>query len=128
MKYLKLFEEIFRDHLKGGLRYYANNAFILGEKYYRLFVDRMLQFYGKGGIYSETFGGLTEEIINKYADKYIEKRYKLGLWSGGDTFDREYFRDVLLIKLGITGDTEYNVDPYLTKSDKIRKDAMKYNL
>jgi hypothetical protein len=97
------------------------------------FINYMLEFYGSNGIRSDVFDGkLTKDIIEKYVDDFIEKRKKLIVWSNGDSFDREFFRDVLLIKLDICYNTEYDVREYLTKKEieelPIKKDTEKYNL
>ena len=68
------------------------------------FIDYVLDFYGKGGIYP-----LADPIIN---NKFVErddvlkafKKYKklldvdssLITWGGGDSLDRERVRDILL--------------------------------
>jgi len=97
------------------------------------FINYMLEFYGPYGIRSDIFDGkLTKDIIERYVDDFIEKRIVSKVWDNGDSFDRELFRDVLLIKLDICYNTEYDVKNYLTKKEveelPMKKDTEKYNL
>jgi len=89
------------------------------------FVDYFLGFYGSDGIYGNFFDNkLTSETVNKYIDEFI-KNIKGDF--DGDSFDRELFRDVLLVKLGICNarQVEYNIDSLLTE---LEVDTAKYNL
>jgi len=114
----------YKQH-KSAVNYYPSQ-----DQYEReQFILYLLQFYEE----SDYFKGLfTRKTVEKYIDAFINKRKKFGVWGGGDSFDREYFRDMMLIKLDIWYDTEYDVTPYLTKKEQeelpIKKNVNKYNL
>jgi hypothetical protein len=119
MKHIKLFEDYPKPDDEDEVR--------------EEFINYVLDYYGPDGTWSEFFDEkLTKEIILKYVDKFIRTRTKLQMWVRGDSFDREFFRDVLFIKLGIEYDTEYDVGQYLTEEERkkveIEKNAKKYNL
>jgi hypothetical protein len=92
------------------------------------FVDYMMTFYGPDGIIDFFKGKLTRNVVEKYVDDFIKKRKELRKWEG-DTLDREYFRDVLFVKLGMykLGEIEYRneIRPYLTD---LEIDVNNYNL
>ena len=116
MKYLRLFEK-YKDKERLGQHLWRERNF---------FVDYMMNYYNEeDGIMGQF---LNREIIEKYVDDFIKKRKELNQWDG-DSFDRELFRDILLIKLGIQKihETEYKngILPYLTD---LERDAIKYNL
>ena len=97
------------------------------------FINYVLDFYGPEGAWDEFFDGkLTKDVILKYIDKFIRTRTRLSMWGRGDSFDREMFRDVLLIKLGITYDTVLDVSQYITAEERRKVELVKnknqYNL
>lgn len=112
MKHLKAFEKI------------------LSER--DMFVRYILSFYGPNGTWSEFFDHkLTQKTVEDNVDKFIKKR---GKDFDGNSFDRELYRDILLVKTGILGvdSTETNVRPYFTKSELKKAELLhksnKYNL
>jgi hypothetical protein len=88
----------------------------------------MVDFYAEDNVFALYFHNkLTREIIKKYVDDFVSKRIELEMWGGGDSFDREVFRDVLFFKLDIGNldELEYDIRPYLTEFEI---DTNKYNL
>jgi len=70
------------------------------------FVEYLLMFYGADpkhdAVYSEV--GMTEEDAKKVTEIYLNGNYEsvdkgFHLWGGGDTFDREFCRDVIFEKM-----------------------------
>lgn len=98
------------------------------------FKEYIFNYYGQYGMFDFFKGKLTRRVIAKYVSKFIDTRKKLGLWGGGDSLDRETFRDVLLVKLDLDYNTPgrtsaYNIQPYLDAYlTKVEKDVKKYNL
>lgn len=109
MKYIKLFE--------------LSSGRVLSK---RNFGAYMLSFYGKDGLFDTFPEPLTTKTINKYLDKFIEKRKLEGKWCG-DTIDREIFRDYLLFKLKVKNidKLENDITPYLSD---LEININKYNL
>ena len=73
------------------------------------FVEYVLSFYGKGGIYADYFG-------TGVSKKEVEDAFKLRLKNkkipfDGDSFDRELVRDIMLYARG-DRDLEYPMQPY----------------
>lgn len=113
MKHLKIFEN-----------------FNLSER--DAFVDYIMSFYGPDGTWSEFFDHkLTKDIVEKYVDKFINKRETD---FDGDSFDRELFRDFLLVKLGISdiNEVELNISSFFSEAElkeaELLHRAFKYNL
>ena len=115
MKYIKTYEYVKKD-----------------EK--ERFINYMLSYYGPGTTYYTEFfeNKLNRDILQKYVNRFIEKRKKLNMWGGGDSLDREVFRDFLLVVMDIDYNIEFDVYPYLTKKEineiPLKRDAKKYNL
>ena len=55
------------------------------------FIKYMLNSYEKDGTFDYIFQRqpLTRKIVKKYVYDYVKKRKKIGVWGGGDGFDRE---------------------------------------
>ena len=69
------------------------------------FVNYVLEFYGEGGIYD--FGAVEGEVL-----KALEVRLKsrADIPFGGDSFDRELVRDIMLKLRGVdNSELEYSV-------------------
>jgi hypothetical protein len=79
MKYLKFFESWLDQQKQDFISYFLN-------------------FYDDDDLFE---GKLSKELIDKYLDFFIKRRMKLFNWGNGDSFDREVFRDFLLVKLGL---------------------------
>lgn len=67
------------------------------------FETYVLQFYGKGGIYDY---GFLRQDVRKALKIRMEKFPEIEF--GGDSFDRELIRDIVLKSRGVE-DLEYNV-------------------
>jgi len=113
MKHLKVFES-FRSGISND------------------FVDYMIGFYGPNEIWGNFFNdNLTRDIVEKYVDSFIKKR---GHDFEGDSFDREMYRDILLVRMGISdiNEVELNVKSFFTESElkkaELLYQANKYNL
>ena len=98
-----------------------------------VFMMYFFNYYSQDyGFFGNTFPKnikIDRELILKYVDFFIRRRKELRMWGRGDTFDREVFRDFLLVKLGIRklDEVEYSnqVVDYLTD---LERDIYKYNL
>ena len=75
-------------------------------KHIKEFVGYLLMFYGanpkRDAVYPEV--GMTEEDAKKVTETYLNGDYEstdkgFHLWGGGDTFDREFCRDVIFEKM-----------------------------
>lgn len=76
------------------------------------FKNYVKDFYGEGEIYSEFFppvGVSSKEVnlaVNQYID-YCKTKDDLWEWRGGDSFDREIVRDIMLYNRGTKKGLEY---------------------
>ncbi len=95
------------------------------EKFLKYFYN----FYN-GNYFIDVFGvKLTKNIIKKYLPEFIKKRLELNMWGGGDSFDREVFRDYLLYKLNILPLNQLEFTELVKKHlSDVELDAIKYNL
>jgi hypothetical protein len=60
------------------------------------FINYVRSFYGPGGIYCM---GATDEMIIDAAIQYITTEGNT--WGGGDSYDREQVRDILIKRFGL---------------------------
>lgn len=95
------------------------------------FVDYIFGFYGPNEVWGDFFNyQLTKDIVEKYVDKFIKKEVNFD----GDSFDRELYRDFLLVKLGFSdiNEVELNVRSFFSESElkeaELLHRAFKYNL
>jgi hypothetical protein len=74
------------------------------------FKNYVKDYYGEGGIFSEFFPpvGVSSKEVNLAVNQYIDYcKTKDDQWGGGDTFDREIVRDIMLYNRGTKKGLEY---------------------
>ena len=94
------------DYAKGG--YMANGGITKDEL--KDFKSYVKSYYGKGEIYEEFFPpiGASNDEIELAIRMYVSYcKTKEGQWGRGDTFDREFVRDVMLYNRGQKTKLEY---------------------
>jgi hypothetical protein len=68
---------------------------MVDNKEINTFIDYVLDFYGKGGIYDMK---VTAEDVKKATGIYLQKYPNK--WGGGDSSDREFVREILINEMG----------------------------
>ena len=105
------------------LKYFENN---IDDKDSSNFINYMEEFYSKPFGLHPIF--TSKQIIDNI-NYYINKRKEFGDWGNGDSFDREIFRDYLLVKLNIKKLNEIEYYEMVKKLiTPLELDQNKYNL
>ena len=88
-------------HNKKGNIMLVKRKDIENKKMIKEFVDYVLCFYGKGGIYD--FGAKKKDVVTAtviYLNKVLTDKSETYTWGDGDSLDRERVRDILLDQIG----------------------------
>ena len=79
------------------------------QKEIKEFKDYIKDYYGKDGNFQYFFPpkGASVSEIEKAVNQYVQYAKKEDKWGGGDTFDREFVRDIMLWNRGTKSGLEY---------------------
>jgi hypothetical protein len=103
---IEMADDYASEYAKGG--YMANGG--ITKEDLKEFKSYVKSYYGKGEIYEEFFPpiGASNDEIELAIRMYVSYcKTKEGQWGRGDTFDREFVRDVMLYNRGQKTNLEY---------------------